>query len=296
MRSARRVPVWSLRLRIERQSVSCCPLQISRLRRIVVVLALVACAGCSPGKLAPIPSHALLPASGINGIVAGVARFEGASGLAVVEHTDFANGDGPSKGTGESARYSARLGFFVNRYGALRLDLYPASGFVSLASAVVDRQRVIALDRIERRGIESEDVVETTRQLLGVGLDPIDLVVLLTGGFPLDLEPDFGAAVANDDGTVSLRDQQNRLEVSISNGLVTGLTRSLRGGRLAVASREAYGGGNGGIRVAVRIIGPEDEPISTSSIIISGFSTSRAVSNRLFELDSTGYSMRRRLK
>lgn len=274
----------------------CRPLQIVLLRSVVVVLAVVAFAGCSPGKLAPIPSHALIPASGVTGIVAGVARFEGASGLALVEHTDFTNSDGPSRVTGESARYSARLGFFVNRSGALRLDLYPASGFVSLASAVVDRQRVIALDRMERRGIESEDVVETTQQLLGVGLDPIDLVMLLTGGFPLDVEPDFGAAVANDDGTVSLRDSQNRLEIRISHGQVTGLTRSLRGGRLAVAGREAHGGGTGGTAVAVRIIGPQGEQISTSSVIISGFSTTRAVSNRLFELDSTGYSMRRRLK
>lgn len=268
-----------------------CPRCNGCLRQICLTAFLLLSTGCgvSTTKLPPLPPHTVLKPEAAVHAINTIERFDQATGLVSIDSTFDLNSDNPAK-------FEARLGFFINRTGALRLELYPSNGFVSLGSALITDSRITALDRVKRVGLDSEQISNTFVQLTGLSLSPNDLVMALTGRLPADLdESRFLSAGLQDDGSVVLRDRSEQLEIEVLNGEIVGVKRAVGRKGTVVIRRRKHAANAEVIKATADEIAVDGTWTSQTHFSISNRSFTRPIAAKMFELDTSGYQMRRRL-
>jgi|GEM_PF-4751493 len=199
-----------------------------------------------------------------------------------------------------SSQIAGRFGLFVNSFGEMRIDVYPPQGFVALQSAIISPEKITAVDRINKRGLESEQVLTSIEQIAGVAFDPSDLSLMFLGRVPdglmQQLNLQLSAVKLLPDGRINLRNKKNTFEVVVFNGEVQNVTRVLRNGTIVNTTRDVRSFGTSDLNAGEVVISSNaGRELARISYTISNNSFSRPISNSLFTIDSEGYAMRRRL-
>ncbi len=257
----------------------------------LILTLLIVLSGCSVSRstLPPFADHTLLPPESVSRAVDSIKRFEQATGLINIVSVLDLNSENPSQ-------LEARLGFFINRHGDLRLELYPNNGFVSLGSAVISESRITVVDRVKRIGLDSEQIKNTFVQLTGLSIAPNDLVMVLSGRLPAESAVvEFSSGASMDDGSVLLRDRRGELEIAVQNGEIIGIKRIVSQGRTIVIRRPHPGQELGVINGTVDEVASDGTWVSETKFSLSNRSFTRPIAAKMFDLDTTGYQMRRRL-
>jgi len=199
-----------------------------------------------------------------------------------------------------SSQIAGRFGLFVNSYGVMRIDVYPPRGFVALQSAIISPEKITAVDRINKRGLESEQVLTSIEQITGVAFDPSDLPLMFFGRVPdglmQQLSSQLNAVTHLSDGRINLRNKKNTLEVVLFEGEVQSVTRVLRNGTIINTTRDVGSFGTSDLNAGeVVISSAAGRKLARISYTLSNNSFLRPILNSLFTIESEGYAMRRRL-